>query len=100
MTEIDPEALPAISHRWVRDQLPQQPLEALAADGQRLNGANRNSEDPFETVILVRHQDAIPITVRSCREAGGDAGFIGGCRYPGSDHYDRCASYQSLQKSG
>ena len=56
----------------MRAQWPQQPLEALAADGQRLNGAHRNSEDHFETVILVRHQEAIPIAVRSCREAGGE----------------------------
>ena len=60
MTETDPEALQTITHRWVTAQLTRQPLAALAADGKRINGANRNSEEHFETVILVRHQDAVP----------------------------------------
>ena len=72
MTETDPEALPAVTHRWVTTQLTRQPLEALAADGKRINGANRHSKDHFETVILVRHQDAVPIAVRICRDQGGE----------------------------
>ena len=64
MTETDPEALQTVTHRWVTAQLTRQPLEALAADGKRINGANRNSKDHFETVILGRHQDAVPIAVR------------------------------------
>ena len=72
MTEADPEALQTVTHRWVTAQLTRQPLEALAADGKRINGANRNSKDHFETVILVRHQDAVPIAVRICRDQGGE----------------------------
>ena len=72
MTETDPEALQAVTHRWVTAQLTRQPLEALAADGKRINGANRNSNEHFETVILVRHQDAVPIAVRICRDQGGE----------------------------
>ena len=72
MTETDPEALQAVTHRWVTAQLTRQPLEALAADGKRINGANRNSKEHFETVILVRHQDAVPIAVRSCRDQGDE----------------------------
>ncbi len=93
MTETDPEALQPVTHRWVTAQLTRQPLEALAADGKRINEANRNSKEHFETVILGCHHDAVPVAVRSCRDQGGDGGSLGGCRYPGSRHYDRCAPY-------
>ena len=87
MTGTDPEALQLVTHRWVTAQSTRQPLAALAADGKRINGADRKSEEHFETVILVRQQDAVPLAIRSCREPGGDGGSLEGCRYQGSDHY-------------
>ena len=81
MTETDPEALQKVSHRWVAAQAPRkkarrQGPEALAADGKRINGANRNGKEHFETVTLVRHQDAVPVATRICREENGETAAV------------------------
>ena len=50
-----------------------QRLPALAADGKRIRGANRHTDDGvyFETVTLVTH-DGRPLASRCCRDEGGE----------------------------
>ena len=60
-------------------------IPALAADGKRIRGVNRhtNEDTHFETVTLVSHAGH-PLASRCCRDEGGegrrDPGAAGGCR--------------------
>ena len=54
MTDTDPDALQAATGRWLAARSPAP--AALAADGKRQRGANRQSEAEYQTVSLVSHQ--------------------------------------------
>ena len=45
---------------------------ALAADGKRIRGANRNGEDHHETVALVDHASGAPFALLNFGEEGGE----------------------------
>ena len=54
----DPDALQGALNRWVAARVPER--TALAADGERLRGANHHGERYYETVTLVTHEGAMP----------------------------------------
>ena len=74
LTETDPEALQAAVNRWVARRQPSK--AALATDGKRLRGANRQGEAHYETVSLVSHANAMPIASRAYTEAGGEIAAV------------------------
>ena len=49
---------------------------ALAADGKRLRGANRQGDAHYETVSLVRHDNAMPIASHPYTEEGGEIAAV------------------------
>ncbi len=67
---VDPEALEDVVARWSRPRLPL--ARALAADGKRIRGANRNGEDHHETVALVDHASGAPFALLNFGDKGGE----------------------------
>ena len=72
MQHTDPEQLEEVLSRFsVRRN---NRLEALATDGKRIRGANRNGDGHYETVTLVEHGSGIPKASCSYHEEGGELG--------------------------
>ena len=49
---------------------------ALAADGKRLRGANRNGDGHFETATLVAHDTGLPVASHSFHDESGERAAI------------------------
>ena len=78
MAGTDPDALEEALRVWAAPRLAEDAdLPALAADGKRIRGANRNTPDGvhFETVTLVTHGGR-PLAGRCCRDEGGEAAAL------------------------
>ena len=78
MAGTDPDALEEALRVWAAPRLAEDAdLPALAADGKRIRGANRNTPDGvyFETVTLVTHGGR-PLASRGCRDEGGEAAAL------------------------
>ena len=74
LADTDPDALQEVLRRWAAPRaVPNGSPPALAADGKRIRGANRHTDDGvyFETVTLVTH-DGRPLASRCCRDGGGE----------------------------
>ena len=67
---VDPEALEAVLRRYSGIRLPQ--LRALAGDGKRIRGANRNGSGHHETVALVDHASGAPVALLGFTDEGGE----------------------------
>ena len=67
---VDPEALEDALGRWSRPRLPI--ARALAADGKRIRGANRNGDGHHETVALVDHESGAPFALLNFDDEGGE----------------------------
>ncbi len=67
---VDPEALEDVVARWSRPRLPI--ARALAADGKRIRGANRNGDGHHETVALVGHESGAPFALLNFDDGGGE----------------------------
>ncbi len=67
---VDPEALEQVVGRYSRPRI--QLGRALAADGKRIRGANRNGEDHYETVALVEHGAGAPFALMNFGDEGGE----------------------------
>ena len=67
---VDPEALEDVLGRWSRPRLPI--ARALAADGKRIRGANRNGDGHHETVALVDHHSGAPFALLNFDDDGGE----------------------------
>ena len=67
---IDPEALEDVVARWSQPRLPI--ARALAADGKRIRGANRNGTGHHETVALVDHETGAPFALLNIDDDGGE----------------------------
>ena len=67
---VDPEALEDVVGRWSRPRLPL--ARALAADGKRIRGANRNGDGHHETVALVDHATGAPFALLNFGDEGGE----------------------------
>ena len=78
MANTDPDALEAALREWAAPRLAEDAdLPALAADGKRIRGANRRTDEGthFETVTLVTHAGR-PLAGRCCRDEGGEAAAL------------------------
>ena len=49
---------------------------ALAADGKRLRGANRNGDDYFETAALVAHDTGLPVASHGYNDENGERAAV------------------------
>ena len=49
---------------------------ALAADGKRLWGANRNGDDYFETATLVAHDTGLPVASHGFYDKNGERAAV------------------------
>ncbi len=67
---LDPEALEDVLHRWSRPRLSL--ARAIAADGKRIRGANRNGDGHHETVTLVDHVTGAPFAILGYNDDGGE----------------------------
>ena len=74
MIDTDPKRFQSALQRWVARRQPAP--TALAADGKRLRGANRQGDAHYETVSLVRHDNAMPIASHTYTEEGGEIAAI------------------------
>ena len=66
----DPEQLQEVLARYSRNRIKQ--LPALAVDGKRIRGANRNGDSHYETATLVEHGSGIPQASHSFYYEGGE----------------------------
>ena len=78
LADTDPDALQEVLRRWAAPRaVPNGSPPAIAADGKRIRGANRHTDDGvyFETVTLVTH-DGRPLASRDCRNEGGESAAL------------------------
>ena len=86
VADADPDALAEVLGQWAAPRLAEAAdTPALAADGKRIRGANRHTNDDthFETVTLVTHAGHPPREPLLPRRRGRDRrdpGAAGGCR--------------------
>ena len=77
----DPEALEAPLHRYAKPRLPvpvaQTQRQALAADGKRIRGANRNGTVRYETATLVEHSSGVPLASLNFHDRNGELAAVG-----------------------
>ncbi len=74
LADTDPDALADVLSEWAAPRLAGDAEQAaLAADGKRIRGANRQAggSDHFETLTLATH-DGRPVASRCCRDEGGE----------------------------
>ena len=73
LMDTDPDALQDVLREWAAPRLAEDAdMPAVAADGKRIRGANRNAGGAyFETVTLVTHGGR-PLASRCCRDEGGE----------------------------
>lgn len=67
---VDPEALEDVLRRFSAPRLPL--ARALAGDGKRIRGANRNGDGHHETVALVDHATGAPVALLGFADEGGE----------------------------
>ncbi len=79
--EADSEALEAILQRYAKSRLSatgeQEPRSALAADGKRIRGANRNGTLRYETATLVEHSTGVPLASLNFHDRNGELAAVG-----------------------
>ena len=77
----DTEALEATLHRYAKPRLPvpaeQTQRQALAADGKRIRGANRNGTVRYETATLVEHSSGVPLASLNFHDQNGELAAVG-----------------------
>ena len=64
----------SVLKRWSTPRL--KLSSALAADGKRLRGANRNGDGHFETATLVAHDTGLPVASHSFHDESGERAAI------------------------
>ncbi len=67
---LDPDQLEEAVQEYSQGR--QAAIEELSVDGKRIRGANRNSDEHYETVTLVDHETGEPVALHSYREEGGE----------------------------
>ena len=68
--KADPAAMETVLKRW---SMPRLNIDtALAADGKRLRGANRNGDGHFETTTLVAHDTGLPVASHGFLDESGE----------------------------
>ena len=68
-------------HRYAKARLPvpaeQTQRQALAADGKRIRGANRNGTVRYETATLVEHRSGVPLASLNFHDEHGELAAVG-----------------------
>ena len=72
--KADPAAMESVLKRWSMGRLDID--TALAADGKRLRGANRNGDGHFETATLVAHDTGLPVASHGFHDESGERAAI------------------------
>ena len=72
--KADPAAMESVLKRWSMGRLNID--TALAADGKRLRGANRNGDGHFETATLVAHDTGLPVASQGFHDESGERAAI------------------------
>ena len=75
ISELDPQEFQAVVERYSRPRV--RFGEAVAADGKRVRGANRNGENHYEVVTLVEHGSGMPVASLDLRDEGGETAAVG-----------------------
>ena len=72
LAETDAGALEDVLRRWTQPRCGR--VKALAGDGKRLRGANKEAPEGvyYETVTLVDHASGMPVATRGYQEKGGE----------------------------
>ena len=70
----DPAETESVLKRWSTPRL--KLGSALAADGKRLRGANRNGDGHFETATLVAHDTGLPVASHGFHDKSGERAAI------------------------
>ena len=70
----DPAVIETVLKRWSNPRL--NIGSALAADGKRLRGANRNGDAHFETATLVAHDTGLPVASHGFHDENGERSAI------------------------
>ena len=77
----DAEALEEMQQRYAtaRVAAPEEPgqQQALAADGKRIRGANRNGTMRYETATLVEHTTGVPVASLNFHDQNGELAAVG-----------------------
>ena len=77
----DAEALEEMQQRYAtaRVAAPEEPgqRQALAADGKRIRGANRNGTMRYETATLVEHTTGVPVASLNFHDQNGELAAVG-----------------------
>ena len=68
--KADTAAMESVLKRWSKNRLNID--TALAADGKRIRGANRNGDGHFETATLVAHDTGLPVASHSFHDGSGE----------------------------
>ena len=74
ISAVDPEEIEAVLRRFSMPRL--QLGRAIAVDGKRIRGANRNGDGHFETATLVEHATRLPMATLSFNEEGGEIAAV------------------------
>ena len=78
--QADAQELEATLQRYAAPRLPapaQQPKRALAGDGKRIRGANRNGTLRYETATLVEHTTGVPLASLNFHDENGELAALG-----------------------
>ena len=67
----------AIPSHGCRRQEKQEQRQALAADGKRIRGANRNGTLRYETATLVEHTTGLPLASLNFHDQNGELAPVG-----------------------
>ena len=76
----DAEALEDMQRRYATARVPApgaQERQALAADGKRIRGANRNGTMRYETATLVEHGTGVPVASLNFHDQNGELAAVG-----------------------
>ena len=74
ISSVDPDEIEAVLRRFSMPRL--QLGRAIAVDGKRIRGANRNGDSHFETATLVEHATGVPLATLSFNEEGGEIAAV------------------------
>ena len=74
IASLDPEEVEAALQRYTTPRL--QLARAIAIDGKRIRGANRNGDGHFETATLVEHATRMPVATLNYHDDGGEIAAV------------------------